>query len=102
MGLPIRPATGLLLTTPYAVTHHWLEFAVADKWLSADPFLLSNFARWGILDPAEWPPNRSPQPVLWRLGNDQIALATHGNFPITPRFTVRQSVHTTGTAAVES
>jgi hypothetical protein len=43
MGLAVRVATGVFVGIPY---------------------LVSAFARWGVVDPRRWPANRSPQGTL--------------------------------------
>jgi hypothetical protein len=84
---PVRPATGLLMTTPYPMSHCWLEFQVGSRWHSADPFMLSALARWQIIDREKWPPNRSLQASLWRLSEDhQMAYATHNGDNVHPSF----------------
>ena len=75
LGLPVRRAEGLLVIVPYPTRHCWVEFEAEDgEWVAADPFMLSALAQWGIVDPGQWPPSRSPQSVLWRLGSDSYPL----------------------------
>jgi hypothetical protein len=89
MGLPVRCAAGIFTVTPYPVTHCWLELRVDDAWVAADPFLINAFHRWGIIDPASWPLNRSPQAVLWPVANDDtLVLATHNGEAMSPKFSV--------------
>ena len=66
-GLAVRPAAGMLLMRPSAMPHEWLEVQHDGGWIAADPFMLTALARWGLLDPGRWPPERSLPPVAWRL-----------------------------------
>lgn len=75
--LPVRPSAGLFLASPFAVRHWWVEFLDRGRWLAADPFLLNAFARWGVVDPAVWPANRSPSGVLWELADPADPIASH-------------------------
>ncbi len=77
-SIPVRPAVGLLLTTPFPTWHRWIEVQSPYGWLAADPFILAAFARWNIVDPLQWPANRSPTGILWRWHTDSIPLVTHG------------------------
>lgn len=63
-GLGVRPVEGRFVATPYAVWHTWVDFRTDDGWLAADPFLLGAFDRWGIIDGAQWPADRSPHGLL--------------------------------------
>lgn len=87
-GLAVRQAEGLFVLRPYAVRHWWLEFSVDGEWTAADPFMLTALARWGLVDPREWPPTRSPQAVLWRLGPDAFPLLTRGGRAVGPAIAV--------------
>lgn len=66
-GLAVRAAAGMVLTPPSALPHEWLEVSERGSWVAADPFMLTAFARWGLLDPAVWPPTRPLPAVAWRL-----------------------------------
>jgi hypothetical protein len=77
MGLGVRLAQGLLLARPYPGWHTWVEFRTADRWLAADPFLLANLHRWGLLTDDEWPAHRSPAGILCRWHDDLPPLVTH-------------------------
>ncbi|MFG3254691.1 hypothetical protein [Streptomyces sp. NPDC048172] len=58
-GLTARHGGGMLITPPFTTLHHWAELPVDGAWVPADPVLLRAFARWGMADPAAWPPHRS-------------------------------------------
>jgi hypothetical protein len=77
LAVPVRTAIGVLLTSPFPTWHSWVEFDTGDRWLAADPFLLNAFARWAVVDTAEWPMNRSPQGLLWRWHDDQFPVVLH-------------------------
>lgn len=77
LDLPVRPSAGLFLADLFAVRHWWAEFHDQGRWLPADPFLLSAFARWGVVDPAAWPANRSPSGALWKLADPTGPIASH-------------------------
>jgi len=81
-GVRLRPAVGLLLTTPFPAWHQWIEVDTGRTWLAADPFLLGVFARWGIVNPGQWPVDRSPQGVLWRCHSDAFPLVVHGDVAV--------------------
>lgn len=67
LGIPVRQATGLFLSRPFANRHFWIEFQDQGRWLPADPFFLMVLHRWGVLDETRWPPNRSPLGAFWKL-----------------------------------
>lgn len=68
LGVEARLAHGLLLAPPYSTPHNWAEVRGADgQWTPLDPLLLGLLARFAGLDPAAWPPSRSPGAVLLRL-----------------------------------
>ncbi|MDW5324831.1 transglutaminase domain-containing protein [Plantactinospora sp. KLBMP9567] len=77
LGLPVRSTAGYFVAPPYATVHVWLEFQVDGDWLPADPFLLNALNRWGIVDPGQWPPHRSPQGLLWSVHDEFIELLRH-------------------------
>lgn len=77
MGLPVRVATGIFVAPPYPAEHCWIDCRVGGRWLAADPFLLTALARWGVIDGAQWPGNRSLEAVLWRTGHPLGRLVTH-------------------------
>ncbi|WP_157547966.1 transglutaminase domain-containing protein [Micromonospora sp. ATCC 39149] len=80
-GVSARMAFGILLTQPFSNTHAWAELDVGGEWLVADPLSLAVLARWGVLDPAAWPPCRSPHGSHWKLGEGVEALVRHGGRP---------------------
>lgn len=68
IGVPVRPATGLCLSRPFANRHHWLELRDAEgRWWAADPFFIGTLVGWGLLDDTGWPVERSPVGAYWRL-----------------------------------
>jgi hypothetical protein len=82
LGLPVRPAAGYFVMTPYPTFHAWAEFRAGDRWLAADPLLLNAFAEWGIVDPRRWPPNRSLHGRFLRLGDRHCEALTHRGDPL--------------------
>jgi hypothetical protein len=74
LGLPLRKAEGLFVVYPYATRHCWPEYQAGDEWIAFDPFMLNALARWNVIDPREWPPTRSTQSALWRLGPEAFPL----------------------------
>ncbi|MDG4792803.1 hypothetical protein [Micromonospora sp. WMMD1082] len=67
LGTPVRAATGLCLSRPFANRHHWLELRDAEgRWWPADPFFLRTLVGWGLLDD-DWPAHRSPAGAYWRV-----------------------------------
>ncbi len=84
LGVPMRVAAGYFVVPPYASVHVWPEVRDEDRWLPADPFLLQSLARWSIIDPAKWPPNRSPQGLLWRISDEYLELIRHGDTTVYP------------------
>jgi len=81
-GVSARMAFGIMLTQPFSTTHAWAELKVGDEWLVADPLSLSVLATWGVLDPAVWPPYRSPHGSHWKLAGEVEALIRHGSHPV--------------------
>lgn len=79
LGVEVRCASGLFLSRPFSNRHFWVEFLIDDEWMPADPFFLDVLARWGLLDPARWPPHRVPMGALWPLEFDYLdePLVTH-------------------------
>jgi hypothetical protein len=77
LGIEARTAFGLLLARPYATPHHWAEIRAGEAYVAADPLLLALLARTTELDPAAWPPTRSPGSVLVRVADRQVALVRH-------------------------
>jgi hypothetical protein len=67
LGVEARLAYGLLLAPPYSTPHNWAEVRTDDGWVALDPLLLSLLSRFAGLDPAAWPPHRSPGAILLRL-----------------------------------
>lgn len=82
LGLPVRPCLGYFVAPPYAQEHAWIDLEVDGRWWAADPFLLHSLAGWGIVDPAQWPPHRSPEGFMWRLGARPFDAVTHDGTPI--------------------
>lgn len=68
LGVEARLAYGLLLAPPYSTPHNWAEVRTGDGWVALDPLLLALLTRFTGLDPAAWPPQRSPGAILLRLG----------------------------------
>lgn len=66
-GLPTRMMSGLFVSSPFPHRHSWVQVQRGDDWVSVDPFHLTNMARWEIVDPAVWPPHRSPAALLLGL-----------------------------------
>jgi len=90
-GIRLRPAVGYLLTTPFPTWHQWIEVDAGAGWLAADPFILGVFARWGVVDAAQWPVNRSPQGILWRCHTDPFPVVTHAGGWVAPRLVLGTS-----------
>lgn len=67
LGVEARLAHGLLLAPPYSTPHNWAEVRTDGGWVALDPLLLGLLARFAGLDPAAWPPARSPGAILLRL-----------------------------------
>jgi hypothetical protein len=94
LNLRVRPAQGLLLATPFPGWHTWVEFHTGGRWLAADPFLLSNLHRWGLLDAGQWPAGRSPHGILGRWHRELPPLVTHCGVPVQPELALsRQPDH---------
>jgi hypothetical protein len=88
--LPARRSFGLIVTTPFSGTHQWTEFFVDGRWLPADPLFLTALAQWGFLDPAEWPPTRSPAGMLWQVGPEYVPIALHNGSPVRVTFPTKR------------
>jgi hypothetical protein len=88
LGLPVRPALGYFVAPPYATPHCWLEFRVDGHWVTADPFLLHSLADWGIVDPGQWPVERSPQGVMWRGDQREFVAMEHNGVEVYPTITM--------------
>jgi hypothetical protein len=69
LGVEARLAYGLLLAPPYSTPHNWAEVRTDDGWVALDPLLLALLTRFTGLDPAAWPPQRSPGAILLRLAD---------------------------------
>ncbi|HKG37374.1 MAG TPA: transglutaminase domain-containing protein [Conexibacter sp.] len=76
LGVEARLAHGLLLAPPYSTPHNWAEVRTDDGWVAFDPLLLGLLARFAGLDPAAWPPARSPGAILLRLTEPGTPLVT--------------------------
>jgi hypothetical protein len=79
LGVEARLAHGLLLAPPYSTPHNWAEVRSGDGWVALDPLLLGLLARFAGLDPAAWPPPRSPGAILLRLTEPGTPLVTDAN-----------------------
>jgi hypothetical protein len=86
----VRAVTGMFLATPYSVWHTWLELPTDEGPLAADPFLLSAFHRWDLADPGQWPPDRSPHGLVWRLDDARFVKVTHAGRPAESRVTIER------------
>ena len=80
LGLVVRQASGYFVGSPFLVPHTWLDVNVNGRWIAADPYFLLTLGRWGVVDADEWPPERSPRNVLWRIRGDleKEPLVMHG------------------------
>jgi len=76
LGVEARLAHGLLLAPPYSTPHNWAEVGTPDGWVALDPLLLGLLARFAGLDPAAWPPERSPGAILLALTEPGTPLVT--------------------------
>ncbi|MGN6187537.1 MAG: transglutaminase domain-containing protein [Conexibacter sp.] len=76
LGVEARLAYGLLLAPPYSTPHNWAEVRTDDGWVALDPLLLALLSRFAGLDPAAWPPTRSPGAILLRLADPGAPLVT--------------------------
>ena len=91
-GIAARHAGGLLVTPPFTTLHHWVELDVDGVWTPADPVLLRAFARWGMTDPARWPPHRAANGCLRRTRTrpDMVfPVVLHGGEPADARIEAR-------------
>lgn len=82
LGMTVRPASGFFLGTPFPARHVWFEVRSGDRWVPADPFFMRTLAQWGVVRPEDWPLDRSPRNVLWRLSSSvsvNVPLVTHGD-----------------------
>jgi len=93
-----RAVTGLFVAVPYPGTHDWVQVPTADGPLDADPFLLHALHGWGLLDPAQWPVDRSPAAVLRALPDDRYVRVLDGGLPAPSRLTAVRRSGTPGTA----
>jgi hypothetical protein len=83
-GLRLRPAAGLFLARPFSMTHSWIEIWSEGRWQPADPFFLTALAGWGLLRPGQWPVDRSPVGVLWRIGDTDLPIMTDRGETVDP------------------
>jgi hypothetical protein len=83
-GAAIRPAAGLLVSPPAAISHSWIEVESEHGWRAADPFYLRALVRWGLLSPDDWPDHRAPFGVHWRLWVSDGPLAVDHDTPLEP------------------
>jgi hypothetical protein len=67
MDLPVRSVYGYFFTAPFLTWHTWCEFRCGERWIPADPFMLTALARWGVPGSERWAPNRSTGGLTWRL-----------------------------------
>ncbi|WP_210828101.1 hypothetical protein [Micromonospora sp. C95] len=77
VGAVARRSFGVIAAPPYANLHYWAELLVDDRWVPVDPVLVGAMTCWGVLDAATWPPYRSIGPLVVRVADDQVLLATH-------------------------
>ena len=77
VGLTVRSAFGLVVSTPFSTPHTWIELEVRGRWVTADPFFLAALARWGVVDPERWPLNRSPTGAYWKVASWAEPFVTH-------------------------
>jgi len=86
-GCEARTGFGLLLAPPIATQHNWVELREREgRWVPSDPMLLALLTRYAGLDPAAWPPTRSPGAVLLRLADRATPLVYAGDEPIEASF----------------
>jgi len=97
LGVDARLAHGLLLAPPYSTPHNWAEVRTDDGWVALDPLLLGLLARFADLDPATWPPARSPGAVLLRLTEPGTPLVTDASTGAPLEATFLTKPLTTGT-----
>jgi hypothetical protein len=92
-GLVVRQASGYFVGAPFLVPHIWLDVDVNGQWIAADPFFLQTLARWGVVNPEDWPPTRSPRNVLWRIRSDHFEepLMQHGAADLPVKLVARMS-----------
>ncbi|WP_405825415.1 hypothetical protein OG241_48485 [Streptomyces sp. NBC_01390] len=92
-GLVVRQASGYFVGTPFLVPHIWLDVDVNGQWIAADPFFLQTLARWGVVNPEDWPTTRSPRNVLWRIRSDHFEepLIQHGAAGVPVKLVARMS-----------
>lgn len=80
LGVEVRLVHGLLLAPPYSTPHNWAEVrSAAGEWVALDPLLLGLLARFAGLDPAAWPPRRSPGAILLALTEPGTPLVTEAD-----------------------
>jgi hypothetical protein len=95
-GVAARTAFGLLTVTPYSTPHSWAELRIEDCWVPVDPLLLQSLVTYSSLDPAEWPPWRSPGAILMRLAPAETALVLADGEPVQATFLTK--IHATPSA----
>jgi hypothetical protein len=83
-GIKVRPAAGLFLARPFSMTHSWIEIWTEDRWQPVDPFFLTALARWGLLRSDQWPIDRSPVGVLWKIGTEDLPIMIDRGEPVDP------------------
>lgn len=81
-GLHMRVSNGLLVTPPITVPHYWVDIRVDDTWVPTDPLMLKTLGSQNALDPASWPPCRSPGATFCPIGKQFRPVAgTHRGTP---------------------
>lgn len=65
-GFDARLSHGLLLSSPYAVPHNWVEVRLDGVWTPLNPFLVSVVRQFGGEDSTQWPLSRPIGAVLAR------------------------------------
>lgn len=67
-GLSVRQADGCVMLPPFPMRHYWIEVLADDSgWAVADPFWFQSLARWGVVEPGQFPIESSPAGLLWKL-----------------------------------
>lgn len=88
-GVQARWAFGTIVVPPFASAHNWVEIFTGGRWVPADPVLIKAMVAWGALDPAEWPPYRSPGAIFVRLADQEVHIAEHDGVPVPVSMSLR-------------
>lgn len=86
LGVPARTAYGLLLASPFSISHSWVEVQTGGAWLPLDPLLLGLLARHATLDAAVWPATRSPGACLFPLAVQETPIGVVDDEPVQMSF----------------